>query len=61
MRNTFTTFSIAIIAILIRPGVAFSHEGHGLGGSHWHATDVGGFVGFGVALAVAVWLSRGNK
>ena len=28
---------------------SWAHEGHGLSGSHWHATDV-----FGLALALAV-------
>jgi hypothetical protein len=37
-----------------------AHEGHGLYGSHWHATDVLGFVGVGAAAAVvaAIWLSK---
>ncbi|MDP2255645.1 MAG: hypothetical protein Q8K05_06240 [Polaromonas sp.] len=42
-------------------GTAFSHEKHGFSGTHWHATDVWGFVALGGALAVAVWLSRGGK
>ena len=37
---------------------AFAHEGHGLFGSHWHATDVLGFVGAAAAVAVAIWLSK---
>lgn len=37
---------------------AFAHEGHGLAGTHWHATDVWGFVAFAALVAVAVWLSR---
>ena len=41
---------------------ALAHEGHGLPeASHWHATDTWGFVGIGVALIVAIWLSRGGK
>jgi hypothetical protein len=35
-----------------------AHEGHGLYGSHWHATDVLGFVGAAAAVAVAIWLSK---
>lgn len=34
---------------------AFAHEGHGLLGSHWHATDALGFVAAGVAVAAAIW------
>jgi len=37
---------------------ALAHEGHGLYGSHWHATDVLGFVGAAAAVAVAIWLSK---
>jgi len=37
---------------------AFAHEGHGLVGSHWHATDVLGFVGAAAVVAVAIWLSK---
>lgn len=38
----------------------FAHEGHGLGGTHWHATDAWGFAVVGVA-ALAIWLTRGGK
>ena len=37
---------------------ALAHEGHGLFGSHWHATDALGFVGVAAAVAVAIWLSK---
>ena len=30
-------------------------------GGHWHATDVWGFVAVAGVLAVAIWLSRGDK
>ena len=54
---------------LLRAGVlmqlavpALAHEGHGqTEASHWHATDSWGFVGVGVALVIAIWLSRGGK
>jgi hypothetical protein len=39
------------------PWVAFAHDGHGLGGTHWHATDVLGFVGVALVAAAAVWWS----
>ena len=32
-----------------------------MAGTHWHATDVWGFVAMAAALAVAAWLSRGDK
>ena len=34
---------------------------HGLMGSHWHSTDVLGFVAVGCLSAVAIWLSGRNK
>ena len=42
-------------------GTVFAHDGHGQGSTHWHATDVWGFVVVGAMLTVAVWLSRGGK
>jgi len=40
---------------------ALAHEGHGLSGSHWHATDTLGFVGVVAAIAVALWWSSGKR
>jgi Co/Zn/Cd efflux system component len=40
---------------------AFAHDGHGLFGSHWHASDTLGFVGVVVAIAVALWWSSGKR
>ena len=40
---------------------ALAHEGHGLSGSHWHATDTLGFVGVALLIALALWLSRGDR
>jgi hypothetical protein len=39
---------------------AQAHEGHGLQGAHWHATDVVGFVAAAVAVAAVLWW-RGRK
>jgi hypothetical protein len=39
------------------PCAAFAHDGHGLGGTHWHATDVLGFVAVALVAAAAVWWS----
>jgi hypothetical protein len=52
---------IATTLMTTLAGAAFSHEIHGFSGTHWHATDVWGFVVLGGALAVAIWLSRGGK
>ncbi len=40
---------------------ALAHDGHGLFGSHWHATDALGFVGAIAAAALALWWTRGGK
>jgi len=40
---------------------AFAHEGHGLAGSHWHATDTVGLLLAAGLAALAIWLSRGGK
>ena len=52
---------IAISALSMWANTAFSHEGHGLSGGHWHPTDAWGFVAVGAMLALAIWLSRGGK
>eukprot|EP01032_Pedospumella_encystans_P031615 gene31615-35696_t len=37
---------------------AWAHDGHGLGGTHWHATDVLGFIAAAAVLAVAVYFGK---
>ena len=63
MRNHFlnATILIATYAISTRASTAFAHDGHGLAGTHWHATDVWGFVVVGGLAAAAIWFSRKNK
>jgi hypothetical protein len=36
----------------------WAHDGHSLQGSHWHATDLWGFVAMGLVLALAIWQGR---
>ena len=45
-----TTLASAALAVQ-------AHEGHGLFGSHWHATDALGFVGVAALIGFAIWLS----
>ena len=52
---------LSITLINVPATAAFAHNGHNLAGTHWHATDVLGFVAAAVAIGVAVWLSRGGK
>jgi hypothetical protein len=39
----------------------FAHDGHGLSGIHWHATDTWGFVAVAALAGLAMWWSRGGK
>lgn len=48
----------AVGGLVLFAGVVHAHDGHGLLGSHWHATDVLGFVGVGAALVAALWWGR---
>jgi hypothetical protein len=45
-------------ALYATPWLAYAHEGHGLPGAHWHATDAWGYVALAVIAAVSVWFSR---
>jgi hypothetical protein len=52
---------LAAASTLLSP-LAFAHSGHGAAGaSHWHATDVLGFVLAGVVATALVWFTRGKK
>ncbi len=50
--------SLLTIAATLATLPAFAHDGHGLFGSHWHATDALGFVAVAGLIALAVWLSK---
>ena len=52
------TKSIAISALMTSVNAVFAHEGHGLHGSHWHATDLWGYVAVGVLIAAIIWQAR---
>ncbi|MFM8692648.1 MAG: hypothetical protein ACKODC_09740 [Limnohabitans sp.] len=54
MKHTLTPFA------LFWAFAAQAHEGHGLPGAHWHATDVAGFIAAAVAAAAFLWW-RGRK
>ena len=58
----FTPLRSAAMALtlLAAHSLALAHEGHGMQGSHWHATDVLGLV-VGLAVAALTWRSRGDK
>ncbi|WP_341906488.1 hypothetical protein [Polaromonas sp. YR568] len=57
--KTHTIYRSAFITTLMTAAVgASAHDGHGLAGTHWHATDTLGFVLVGVLALAAVWFSR---
>ncbi len=49
----------AAATALIVP-LARAHEGHGLEGAHWHASDSWGFIALAVVLVVA-WFTKGGR
>jgi predicted alpha/beta hydrolase len=61
MRKSFTIKLIAIQAIITPATAIFAHDGHNLSGSHWHASDVFGFVILAAAIGMAFWFGRGGK
>jgi hypothetical protein len=51
---------LSLFALL--PTLVLAHEGHGMAGaSHYHATDVWGFVGFAFAAAIVWWFTGRDK
>ena len=40
---------------------ALAHDGHGLFGSHWHASDALGFVAVAALAGAFLWFTRGGK
>ena len=55
MRKLFTTAAAALATL-----PALAHEGHGMEGSHWHATDAVGLL-LVAGVAVAAWLIMRGK
>jgi hypothetical protein len=51
-------FALALLACTLP---ATAHDGHGLAGAHWHATDAFGLLLVGGLAVLTVWLSRGGK
>ena len=47
-------------AALMASTHSLAHDGHGLTGSHWHATDAAGLALVAVLAGLAIWLSRGK-
>ena len=52
--TTFERSFTSALALACMHAPVWAHEGHGLWGSHWHATDIFGFV-TALALALGIW------
>jgi len=55
MRKIAFTLSLALSQLANN---ALAHDGHGLAGLHWHATDALGFVVAAALVAVAVYFGK---
>jgi hypothetical protein len=53
------TTALVVAALSTLP--AWAHDGHGLLGSHWHASDALGFVAVAAVAAAFLWFTRGGK
>ncbi len=53
LRKPFTALLAGLAAL-----PALAHEGHGLSGPHWHATDAAIFIALALAVVVALWAGR---
>ena len=49
---------LAFLFALLACTPALAHDGHGLGGSHWHPTDALGFLAVLVVVAAVWWVGR---
>jgi len=47
---------LATLAALAANATAWAHDGHGMEGSHWHATDIWGLLA--IAAAAALYYHR---
>jgi len=52
-----TSLALALLA----PALAHAHDGHGLTGAHWHATDTVGLLASVIAVAVGMWWSGKDR
>jgi hypothetical protein len=59
LRAMKVPYLVPAATALIAP-LAQAHEGHGLEGTHWHASDTWGFVALVVVLLVAWFTKRGR-
>ena len=61
MNKLFTMKLIAIQAIITPATSIYAHDVRSLTSSHWHASDVFGFVILAAAIGLTLWFGRGGK
>ena len=61
LRTIMKHTTLILTAGLLAVQTAHAHEGHGLPGiSHWHSTDVLGFIAVAALIAGVIWF-KGRK
>lgn len=61
MKHISLITTLSTVTALLSAGAAHAHEGHGLPGiSHWHSTDVLGFIAVAALVAGVIWF-KGRK
>jgi hypothetical protein len=56
--NTLLRSTLTVVSGTTLAAPSWAHSGHGLLGTHWHATDTVGFLALGaVVVGVGIWLS----
>ncbi len=60
LKNSLTRWT-GLLGLAAFTSQVAAHEGHGAGGTHWHATDVWGFVIVGLLFAGALAWWRGRS
>ena len=55
MHKKLLTFSFALFPFA---RTAWAHDGHGMGSSHWHATDTLGFLVVAALMVAAIYFGK---
>ena len=61
MNAPFVSRLIGGLALAVGTTGALAHDGHGLPGAHWHATDAWGYLALGALIVAAVWWTGRGK
>jgi len=50
--------SLLSLLVACQVPLALAHDGHGMSGAHWHATDGLGFMVLAAIVGLALWATR---